>query len=147
MAIFRQHSRTSVQPPEGHAHRFGSTLVRAAFLWTLALAALSAADVSGQVSVTHGGFARIRSNGVWTATLTVKNVGRTNISGPVDVVLTKLSANVTMVNHSGVRNGDPYITVSVGSLDAGASASVMIQFTNPSNGFISFTPVTSSGGS
>jgi len=41
--------------------------------------------------------------------------------------------------------GNPYIIVSAGTLAAGASASVAIQFKNPTNGSISFTPVTYSG--
>jgi len=40
----------------------------------------------------------------------------------------------------------PYITASAGALAAGASANVPIQFMNPSNGFITYTPVIYSGG-
>jgi hypothetical protein len=124
---------------------FVKTLVLAGFLCALALAATFATDVSSQVSVTHSGFGRNRTSGVWTATLTVKNTGGTAVNGPVQVVLTKLSANVTMVNSIGAHNGDPYVTVSTGNLAPGASVNVMIQFNNPSNGFINFTPVTYSG--
>jgi len=60
-------------------------------------------------------------------------------------VLTNLSSNATMMNETGMFGGNPYIIVSAGTLAAGASASVAIQFKNPTNGSISFTPVTYSG--
>jgi len=47
-----------------------------------------------------------------------------------------------MVNASGTRNASPYINVSSASLAPGASASVQIQFTNPSGSYIGYTPVT-----
>lgn len=52
---------------------------------------------------------------------------------------------VTMTNNTGVF-GFPYITVSAGSLAPGALASVAIQFMNPLNEFINYTPVSYPGG-
>jgi len=146
MATLGEYSHSNIQRVTSHARNFAKTLVLAAFFCILTSASTSAVDVSGQVSVTHTGYGRNRATGVWTATLTMKNTSGTAISGPVQLVLTKLTANVTMVNNTGVRNGDPYITVSAGTLATGASANAMIQFTNPSNGFINFTPATFSGG-
>jgi hypothetical protein len=143
MAIFGEPSRYRIQ--RTHAHRFVKALALSAFLGVLTFASPTPADVSAHVSVTHTGFGRNRANGVWTATLTVKNTSGASIAGPIEVALTKLPANVTMVNGAGTRNGDPYVTVSPGALAAGASASAMIQFNNPSSGFIDFTPVTYSG--
>jgi sulfur-oxidizing protein SoxB len=66
------------------------------------------------------------------------------------LVSTNLSSDATMTNNTGMFSGSPYITVTVGALapagSPGASASVSIQFTNPTNGFVTFTPVTYSGG-
>jgi hypothetical protein len=146
MATFGKHSYSSIQRANGRAHDFVKTLILAAVLCTFTAASTSSADVSGQVSVTHSGFGRNRANGIWTATLTVKNTSGAAIGGPVQVVLTKLPSNVTMVNNTGMRNADPYVTVSAGTLAPGTSVNVTIQFTNPSNGFIDFTPVTYSGG-
>jgi hypothetical protein len=98
------------------------------------------------VSVTQAGFARNHATGLWVSTVTVKNTSGSSIAGPLQVLLTNLTAGVTMTNNTGTYSGSPYITVSAGSLAPGASASVSIQFTNPSNGFIGFTPVTYSGG-
>jgi hypothetical protein len=74
--------------------------------------------------------------------MTITNTGSTPINGPIQVELTSLSSNATMTDFTGTFNGSPYITVSSGALAAGASASVTIQFQNPSNGSITFTPVT-----
>jgi hypothetical protein len=103
-------------------------------------------NVSGQVSVTETGFAVNHATGLWTSTLRVQNTSAAPIGGPIEVVLTNLSANATMMNETGaVGGGVPYIVVSAGTLAAGASASVAIQFKNSTNGSISFTPVTYSG--
>jgi hypothetical protein len=61
------------------------------------------------------------------------------------VVLTAPTAGVTMVNYTGTRNGNPYITVSAGALPPGAGVAVTIHFMNPSNGSITYSPVTDSG--
>jgi hypothetical protein len=103
-------------------------------------------NVSSSVSVTQGGFGRNRATGLWSATMPVTNTSGSTISGPVQVVLTNLTPGVTMTNNTGTFNGSPFITVSAGALAPGAAASVTIQFSNPSNGFISYTPVTYSGG-
>jgi hypothetical protein len=98
--------------------------------------------VSGKVSVSQTGFVRNHATGIWSAAMTVTNTSGAQISGPIEVVLTGLSSNVTMVNQTGTLIGSPYIRVSVAALAPGASASVSIQFQNPSNGFITYTPVT-----
>jgi hypothetical protein len=102
-------------------------------------------NVSGQVSVTQTGYAVNHATGFWTSTLTVHNTSAAPIGGPIEVVLTNLSSNVTMMNETGAFGVTPYIIVSAATLAAGASASVAIQFKNPSNGSITFTPVTCSG--
>jgi hypothetical protein len=112
--------------------------------WQAYLSSL-ATNVSSQVSVTQTGFARNRATGLWVATLTVKNTGGTTLSGPVEVVLTNLTNGVTMTNNTGSYAGSPSINVTTGSLVPGASASVSIQFTNPSNGYISYAAVTYNG--
>jgi hypothetical protein len=106
-------------------------------------AANAIVNVSPQVSVTQTGFGRNRATGLWSANLTVTNTGSTAINAPIQVLFTNLTAGVTMVNNTGTRNGTPYLTVlPTGTLAAGASVTVLIQFQNPSNGFINFTPVT-----
>ena len=117
----------------------------AALLLLGAATAQAGTNVSGQVSVTQTGFGRNRATGMWVATMTVTNNGKTAIAGPVHVVLTSLSSNAAMVNNTGTVNNSPDIMATTGSLAAGGSVKVIIQFTNPSNGFINYTPVTYSG--
>jgi len=105
-----------------------------------------AANVSAQVSVTETGFARNRSTGLWGATMTVTNTGSTTITSPVQVLMTNITGGVTMQNNTGTSGGVPFITVTSGTLAPGASVSVVIQFANPTNGFIGFTPLAYAGG-
>ncbi|MGA2146246.1 MAG: Ig-like domain-containing protein [Bryobacteraceae bacterium] len=112
---------------------------------TVSFALTNIVNVSNQVSVTETGFARNRTTGVWTSTMTVTNIGTTFIAGPVQVVLTNLTATVAMTGNTGIYNGIPYITVATASIAPGKSATVSIQFTNPNSLSITFTPVTYSG--
>jgi hypothetical protein len=51
-----------------------------------------------------------------------------------------------VANATGAFNGSSYLTVpSVASLAPGQSAAVTVQFKNPSNAVINFTPVVYSG--
>ncbi len=104
------------------------------------------ADVSALVQVTQSGFVYNRATQLWLGTLTVTNSNVTPVLGPVQVELTNITAGVTMMNSSGTKGGNPYITVTAGPMAAGASAGVVIQFKNPSSGYITYTPVTYSGG-
>jgi hypothetical protein len=106
------------------------------------IAALPLLDVSAQVSVAQNGFVRDRATMLWVATLRVTNTSGTSITGPIAVAITNLSGNATMVNFTGVNQGNPYVLVPTGTLAPGASASVLIEFQNPSNALITYTPVT-----
>ena len=103
-------------------------------------------NVSNQVSVTQNGFGVNHATHIWSATMTVTNTSGSAISGPIEVLLTNLTSGVTMTNNTGTYQNSPYITVTVNNLAPGAYVNVSIQFTNPSNGSISYTPVTYSGG-
>ena len=103
-------------------------------------------NVSGQVSVTSTGFVRSRVTGTFNGTMTVKNTSGQSIAGPIEIVLTNLPLVVSLSNATGTTGGSPYITVpGVVSLASGQSASVSVQFTDPLNVLITFTPVTYSG--
>ena len=106
----------------------------------------NAANVSGAVSVSWGGYAVNHGTHVWTSTMTVTNTSGAALAGPVQVLLTSLTAGVNMTDASGTHSSIPFITVTVGPLAAGANASVPIQFQNPNSYSIQFTPVTYSGG-
>jgi len=106
-----------------------------------AVAPFSLTDISSQVSVTSSGFLYSRATGKFSGTLTLTNTGATAISGQVAVTLNNLTTGVTLANATGTNNGFPYISSAV-SLNPGASTTIPVQFTNPSNAIINFTPVT-----
>ena len=77
--------------------------------------------------------------------MTITNISSGAISGPFQVLFTGLTAGVTLANATGDFSGSPYLTIAVASLAAGQSATVSVQFNNPSFGMINFTPVIYSG--
>jgi hypothetical protein len=100
------------------------------------------ADVSSQLSVSTLYASTAYANG----TMIVKNTSRTTVYGPLQVVLTNLTAGVTLVNASGSYLGNAYITVpGVVTLSPGQSATVQLQFNNPGHLKVTFTSVTYSG--
>ena len=101
-------------------------------------------DVTSQLNAVVSGLGRNRTTGLWSETLTVTNTSASTITGPVHVVLSALGANATLNNGTGVRNGSPYIDFA-GPIAPGGSASVLLIFTNPTNGFITFTPLAFTG--
>ena len=109
-------------------------------------AAPAATDVSSQVTVSQTALVYNRVSRLWSITMTLTNIGATTLSGPVQTVLTALSSNATLTNASGSSNGSPFITVSAAPLAPGASMKVQLSFTNSTNGAITFTPKTYSGG-
>jgi hypothetical protein len=115
---------------------------------TPAVAAQSAGpvNVSGEVSVTSSGLAYSHVTRTFSGTVTVKNTSGQSIAGPIEIVLTNLTAGVTLVNATGTSAGNSYITLlASGSLAAGQSANVAVRFSDPSNALIHFTPVVYSG--
>jgi len=110
------------------------------------LPAFGPANVSGEVSVTSSGLVYSHLTRTFSGTVTVLNTSGQSIAGPIEIVLTNLTAGVTLVNATGTFVGNPYIAVlASGSLAAGQSANVAVRFSDPSNALIHFTPVVYSG--
>jgi hypothetical protein len=101
---------------------------------------------STQVATTASGLAYSRVTQTFNGTVTVKNIGTTMIAGPLEVVFTALPSGVTLANATGSIGGLTYLTLSSASLVPGQSATVNVQFQNPGNVQINFTPVIYSGG-
>jgi hypothetical protein len=101
---------------------------------------------AGEVSTTASGLAYSRVTRTFNGTVTITNVSSTPIAGPFQIVLDSLTSGVTLTNATGSFGGWPYITLpSVASLTPGQSASVNVQFRDPSNVTINFSPVPYSG--
>ena len=108
--------------------------------------AFGPANVSGEVSVTSSGLVYSHLTRTFSGTVTVLNASGHSIAGPIEIVLTNLTAGVTLVNATGTSGGNSYITVlASGSLAAGQSANAAVRFSDPSNALIHFTPVVYSG--
>lgn len=102
--------------------------------------------LAGSVSITSTGFLYSRTSQTFNGTLTITNVSGQTITGPLQIVLTGIPVAVTVTNATGTYNGSPYLTVlSVSTLAAGASATVAIKFSDPSNTAIQATPLGYSG--
>jgi hypothetical protein len=78
--------------------------------------------------------------------LTLTNLSAGAVSGPLQILFTGLPPGVTLVNAAGNPAGTPYLTVpAVASLPPGQSITISVQFKNPSNAPIHFTPAIYSG--
>ena len=74
-----------------------------------------------------------RGTRLFYETVTITNTGGATINGPIQLAFNGLTSGLTLANSVGTApNGSPYLTIA-SSLGPGASASVMAQFSNPSN--------------
>jgi hypothetical protein len=102
-------------------------------------------NVTSDVSVKPGGFVYNRTTRQFTQTLTITNTSGAAIAGPIELVLLNLK-NATLVNQTGVTQGNPYITVlSSGSLGIGQSLTITLVFADPTLATITYTPEFLSG--
>ena len=98
------------------------------------------------IAVTASGLAYNRINKTYVGAVTLKNTGVSSVQGPFQLLFNGLTPNVTLVNATGTNSGTPYITISApASLAPGASIVVNVQFTDPSNATIHFTPQVQEG--
>jgi hypothetical protein len=98
-------------------------------------------NISSQVSVTSSGLVYSRATKIYSGTLTITNTGATTINGTIAAILNNLSTGVTLTNATGMNNGFPYIG-SVVSLSPGASTTLPLKISNPTNQPIHYVPVT-----
>jgi hypothetical protein len=89
----------------------------------------------------------------WTQSATIANKGSKPLSGPISLVLTKLTAGVTVTNPTGstvcfATPGSTFVDFNLtnGRLSAGQSAELTLDFAAPSTAKITFTPAVAGGG-
>ncbi|MFN7939468.1 MAG: lamin tail domain-containing protein [Bryobacteraceae bacterium] len=104
----------------------------------------SAVEVSDQVTFAVSGLTLNRSTLLYEAKVTVTNNGSA-IDGPVVLLLSNLTAGVTLANGTGTTGGAPYFVSAGGGLATGQSREIGLQFRNPANGPVSYTPRLFSG--
>jgi len=103
------------------------------------------ADVSASVKIVQSSLKGNLITGKFTGTVTITNTSGAPISGPLQLRLDGLPASVSLDNRSGMNEGAPFITVSNGTLAAGAQLTVTTTFSNPSKAQITYTPKLISG--
>jgi hypothetical protein len=113
----------------------------------LASPACAAIDTS-LVSITLSSLSYNPTTKIYSQTATVTNTSSSNITGPLSLLVTNLTAGTTMTNESGVTiceapAGSAYINLNLGTknvLPKAKSSTVTLQFKNPNTGNITFTP-------
>jgi hypothetical protein len=102
--------------------------------------------------VTRGGLRYVTSSAdQFVQTLTVKNTTGSTVAGPINVVLENLTSTTILTNASGTSgcaSPGSYFTTAVpagSSLAPGASASVTLDFRDPSLGSFSYSTVVTAG--
>jgi predicted phosphodiesterase len=108
---------------------------------------------TGNLTITNNGPALSGNiDVVLDGILNLQGIGNA-IANPASIIATKpatgkgssdpgLLATVTLTNATGQNNGEPMIQATTSGLDAGASITVPLTFSNPTNAKINFTPVT-----
>jgi hypothetical protein len=106
-----------------------------------------AAVVVKNLSITTSGFLFSRVTHLFTGTVLITNAGSHTTSASLQLVLTDLTAGVSLENATGMFDGSPFITLPAGTtLLPGQSVAVAVHFSNPANSRITFIPVVYSGG-
>jgi hypothetical protein len=98
-------------------------------------------NAASQFSYQIGNVVYNRATKTYNSTLTITNTGA-GYAEAINVALNNLTAGVTLTDATGTYNGAPSVTASTTGLAAGASATVPLTFSDPSNAEINFTPVT-----
>jgi hypothetical protein len=100
-----------------------------------------------QITTTASGLAYSRATQTFAGTVTITNISNGIIEGPLQIVFNSLPSGVTLTNATGSFGGFSYITVAgLSSLGPSNSASVTVQFKNPSLAKINFVPLVYTGG-
>jgi hypothetical protein len=103
-----------------------------------------ASNVTASVAVTRSGFSYSPLSKRYAQTLTLTNTAGSMITGPIYVILDNLTTSAALYNTGGstacaAPTGSPYVSIA-GPIGAGASTNVVLQFTDPTNAAISYTP-------
>lgn len=112
-----------------------------------------ASDVSSQVNITRGGFRFNRRTSRYVQSVQLQNISNNSLQGMLSLALHNIGSNVTLFGSAGSTNcavpsGSPYVNVDVGSdnvLSPGETATVLLEFANPTNQNITYSTRVLSG--
>ena len=103
-------------------------------------------EITSTIGVTRSGLAFSRATQQYVGTITVTNNSGATIAAATQVVFDDLTSGVTLSNASGTTGstnptgaGNAFITLGT-ALAAGESVNVPVRFSNPTAGFVSYTP-------
>jgi uncharacterized protein len=99
--------------------------------------------LTSSITYTASGLIFNRATGLFNGIVTVTNTSASAISGPLQIAFSALPSAVTLNNASGNLGGTPYITT--GTLGAGASINVPVQFRIQGSVRVSYTLAVYSG--
>jgi uncharacterized protein len=103
----------------------------------------TALDLTSSITYSATGLGFNRATGLFNGTVTITNTSASAISGPVQVAFNALPAGITLSNASGNLGATPYITT--GTLAAGASVTIPVQFRIQGSARVSYTLAVYSG--
>jgi sugar lactone lactonase YvrE len=106
--------------------------------------ATTLSNVTSSVTITSTGFLYSRATRTYDGTVTVTNTSGSAIAGPIQVGFANLPTGVTLANATTTNSGVPFITLPAG-LAPQQAISFMVQFNDPSNLSISYSPIIYSG--
>lgn len=107
----------------------------------------SAADVTGLLEETRGGFRYERATNQFVQVITLRNSGADAVTGRLSLVLDELSGNASLAGADGrtacaVPLGSPFVDVNVGDdgeFGPGETATVVLRFDNPTRAGITYS--------
>ncbi len=112
-----------------------------------------ATDATGAFAVSKSGYVYNFATQRFSQTVKLTNISGAPITGPISLALDGLSANASLFNASGTTScsaplGSSYVMNMVGGIAPGASVSLVLQFTNPTRGAITYATrvLTGAGG-
>jgi hypothetical protein len=100
-----------------------------------------AAFPASEIATTASGLLYSRVTRTYNGTVTITNISGGVLGGPFPIMFTSLTPGVTLTNATGTGEGGSCINPGVSSLAPGQSVTADVQFSNPSNAIINFTPV------
>jgi hypothetical protein len=99
-----------------------------------------------QITYTASGLVYSRTTKTFDGSITITNISDSTITGPFQIVLDSLTGGVTLSNATSTFGGWSYVTVpNAGGLAPGQSATAQLQFADPTDVTINFTPLIYAG--
>ena len=104
----------------------------------------AATPLASGFTVARSGFTYNAATQISSGTVRITNTGANTIQGPIQFVVHKPVAGISLANSTGENAQGRFIT-SPGSLAPGQSVTIPVQFLNPGRVLVNYTPKVYSG--